>query len=216
MTEALLEGGEVEFGGGREMQFLDCGQKALQYINDEAVANKIGIAAYEGVHARGGRRKPGVEIKLMESEAELDVRAGGEQSLPDEGNGMIECGSGRKRATVGDVEFLEDCEPAWTQMVLEFAKGVDRIGISHEDKPANDGIERLVESDFGGIAFEEAGIAETTELGAGNGPLKGGRDAIGADDFAAGADEIGDEEGDVTSSTANFEDPHAGVDSGLL
>jgi hypothetical protein len=37
----------------------------------------------------------------------------------------------------------------------------------HEVEMANDGIEGLVEGEFGSIAFEEAGIAEATELGSG-------------------------------------------------
>jgi hypothetical protein len=188
----------------------------LQSIGDEAVADKIGSAANKGVHAHAGGREPGVEINLMEFEAELNARTCGEKSLPDEGNGMIEQGRGRKRAAARDVKFLEDCQTAWTKVLLEFAKCIDRVGIVHEDEAADHGIEGLVEGHFGGIAFEEAGIAKPTELGAGNGPLQGGTEAVGADDFTAGTDEIGDEEGDIAGSTPDIENPHAGGNSSLL
>jgi hypothetical protein len=92
----------------------------------------------------------------------------------------------------------------------------DRIGMVHEVEMANDGIEGLVEGEFGSIAFEEAGIAEATELGTRKGPLEGRSEAFRADDFAAGANEIGDQEGDITGSAADIENPHAGNNSSLL
>ncbi len=151
----------------------------------------------------------------MEFEAELHARAGGEKCLANECDGAIETGSGRNRAAVGDIEFLEDGEAAGTEMALKFAKSVDGIGIVHEDEAANDGIEGFVEQHFGGIAFEEADVAHAAELRAGNGPLNGGGDAVGANDFTAGADEIGDEESDIASATADVENAHAGDDASL-
>jgi hypothetical protein len=53
-------------------------------------------------------------------------------------------------------------------------------------------------------------------LGTRKGPLEGRSEAVRADDFAAGANEIGDQEGDITGSAADIEDPHAGNNSSLL
>jgi hypothetical protein len=188
----------------------------LHHVGDQAIADKIGATANEGVRTDGGGREPGLEINLLEFEAELDARTRGEEGLANQGNGLIESSSGRLRAAARDVEFLEDCQTARTQMLLEFAKDADRIGMVHEVEMANDGIEGLVEGEFGSIAFEEAGIAEAAELGTRKGPLEGRSEAVRADDFAAGANEIGDQEGDITGSAADIEDSHAGNNSSLL
>ncbi len=47
MAKALLEGGEVEFGGGGEVEFFDGGKEALQDIGDEGEAGEVWAATYE-------------------------------------------------------------------------------------------------------------------------------------------------------------------------
>ena len=151
----------------------------------------------------------------MEFEAELHSGASGEKRLTNEGNGAIESRSGRNGAAIGDIKFLEDGEASGAEMMLQLAKSVDGIGIVHEDEAANDGVEGFVERHFGGIAFEETDVAHAAELRAGNGPLNGGGDAVGANDFAARANEIGDEESDIATAAADVENAHAGDDAGL-
>lgn len=187
----------------------------MQDVGDQGETSELGAATDKRVHAHGGRGKSGIEIDLMEFEAELHAGAGGEKGLLDKGNSTIESGNGRKRAAVGDIEFLEDGEAAGTEVPLEFPKSVGRIGIIHEDETANDGVEGFVEGHFGGIAFEETNVAHAAELRAGDGPLDGGGDAVGADNFAAGSDETSDEEGDVATAAADIENAHAGGDAGL-
>ena len=215
LAKALLEGGKVKFGGGGQMEFLDGREEALQNIGDQGEADEFGTATHERIHAHGGGGKSGVEINLMEFQAELHTGSGGDKSLADEGNGAIKGGSGRQRAAVGEVEFLEDGEAAGTKMALELAKSGDGIWIVHEDETANDGVEGFVEGHFGRVTFEEANVAHAAKLSAGNGPLNGGGDAVGADNFTAGTDKIGDEKGDVAATTADVENAHAGRDAGL-
>ena len=43
MTEAMLKGGQVEFGTGCEMQFFHGGQQSLHHVGDHAVVDKIGL-----------------------------------------------------------------------------------------------------------------------------------------------------------------------------
>jgi len=210
----LLKSGEVEFGSGGEIEILHGRQEALHHIGDENVTHEVLAAPNERIQTHGWSREPGVEINLVKFEAELRVRAGGEKRLPNQGNGAIEGGRGRKGTTVRHVEFLEDGEAARTEVMLEFAEGGDGIGIVHEDETANDGVEWFIERHFGRVAFEEAKVAHAAELGARDGPLDGRGDAVSADDFTAGANEIGDQESDITA-TADIENTHAGDDAGL-
>ena len=47
LAKALLEGGEVEFGGGGEVESFDGGEEALQNIGDEGEAGEVGAATDE-------------------------------------------------------------------------------------------------------------------------------------------------------------------------
>jgi hypothetical protein len=162
----------------------------VQDIADQGEADEFGSATDERIHSHGRCGKSGIEINLMEFETELHPGSGGEKCLAYEGNGAIERRSGWEGAAVSDIEFLEDREAAGTKVTLEFVKRNDRIGIIHEDETANNGVEWFVERHFGRIAFEEANVAHTAELCAGDGPLNRGRRAVGADDLTAGTDEI--------------------------
>jgi hypothetical protein len=197
------------------MEFFDRGEEAVQDVGNQGESDEFGAATDERIHAHGRCGKSGVEIHLVKLEAELHPRARSEKRLPDQGNGAIESWSGRKRAAVSDIEFLEDGKASGTEVVLEFAKGVDGIGIVHEDQTANHGVEGFVKGHFGGIALDEANVAHAPELRAGNGPLNGRRDAVAADNFTAGTDEIGDEEGDITSAAPDVENAHARGNAGL-
>ena len=187
----------------------------MQDIADQGEADEFGSATDERIHAHGRCGKSGIEINLMEFEAELHAGSGGEKCLADEGNGPIERRSGRKRAAVSDIEFLEDREAAGTNVTLEFVKRNDRIGIIHEDETANNGVEWFVERHFGRVAFEETNVAHTAELCAGDGPLNRRSSAVGADDLTAGTDEIRNQECDIASAAADIENTHAGCDASL-
>lgn len=187
----------------------------MHKIGGESVTHEVLAAPNERIQTHSWSRESGVEINLVKFEAELNVRAGGEKRLPNQGKGVIEGRRGRKGTTVRHIEFLEDSEAARTEVMLEFAEGRDGIRIVHEDVTANDGVEWFIERHFGGVAFEKANVAYAAELGPRDGPLEGGGDSLSADDFTPGANEIGDQESDITATAANIENTHAGGEAGL-
>jgi hypothetical protein len=214
-TESLLKSGEVEFGGGGEIEFLHCRQEALHKIGGESVTHEVLAAPNERIQTHSWSRESGVEINLVKFEADLNVRADGEKRLPNQGNGVIESGRGRQGTTVRHIEFLEHSEAAGAEVMLEFAEGGNGIGIVDEDVTANDGVKWFIERHFDGVAFEEANVTHAAELGARDGPLAGGGDAHSANDFTPGANEIGEQESDITAAAANIENTHAGGKAGL-
>jgi hypothetical protein len=60
-------------------------------------------------------------------------------------------------------------------MPNQFANGVDRVGIVHENKPAHDGIKLLVKLQDCWIAFEKFHIAHPLLLSPGYRPFDSGR-----------------------------------------
>jgi hypothetical protein len=101
-------------------------------------------------------------------------------------------------------------------MPRQFADGVDRVGVIHEDKPAHDGVKWPVEVEFRRVAFRESYVVDVSRLRPRRRPVHGCGSAVDADDLSARSDEVGGQKGYVSAATAHIKNPHARGDSGLL
>src|SRR5262249_58331781 len=117
---------------------------------------------------------------------------------------------------VGSVQFLKGNQASVTKMPRQFANGVDRVCVIHEDKPAHDGVKWLVEAQFCRVAFRESYIAHVSRLRPRRCPTHGRGGAVDANDLSAGSDQVGGQKGYVSAATAHVKHTHARSDSGLL
>lgn len=106
------------------------------------------------------------------------------------------------------IELVKREYAAWPQVRGKTAKHGGRIRLKHQDIAADNRVKRALESQFRGIAFDKGHIRERSgRFACVRCPYRNGS-AVDTDDFAAGANQIGNKKADVTGAASHIEYPH--------
>src|SRR5215831_5763220 len=106
--------------------------------------------------------------------------------------------------------LLKGNAPAWTDAGGDPAKHVDRVRNPEENAPPDRRIKMTIQSGGGDVGLLKGHIRQSSPAGPETRSFHRGRVDVDTHDFAAGADNLGDEPCNIARSAAHIEHTHSG------
>lgn len=122
----------------------------------------------------------------------------------------------RQRFETGQVRFLESHNPAWTQMMCQLVQDHGRGAQKHQDEPANNGIKLAIKLHAFDVPYQERHIRQSCLINSHSCGVENRWIALHSDHRPTWANHVGQEQSDITSSTAHIKHLHPCHDPGLL